>query len=128
MGDVGSGYIGYVLAVLVLAAAVENPAAIFVWLILGALFFVDATATLVRRVLRGDRVQDAHRIHAYQWLARRWESHRSVTICFALLNVFILLPLAVWSALEPEHAGYIVLATVGTLTCVAVLTGSGRAE
>ena len=42
MGDVGSGYLGYVIAVLVLAAAAEHPVMIPVWLVLGALFFVDA--------------------------------------------------------------------------------------
>ena len=37
-------------------------------------FFVDATVTLVRRGLRGERVHEAHRPHAYQWLARRWQA------------------------------------------------------
>jgi len=29
---------------------------------------VDATVTLLKRLLRGERVYEAHRSHAYQWL------------------------------------------------------------
>ena len=72
LGDAGSGYLGYVTAVLALASARGNSDAIWVWLILGGVFFVDATVTLVRRVLRGEHVHEAHRTHSYQWLARRW--------------------------------------------------------
>ena len=92
MGDVGSGYLGYVIGVLALAAGREDPTALWVWLILGGVFFVDATVTLIRRVLRGDRVYEAHRSHAYQWLARRWQSHESVTITTTAVNVLWLLP------------------------------------
>src|SRR5204863_14870 len=70
MGDVGSGYVGYVIGVLTLAASRDNPVAVWIWLLLGGAFFVDATVTLVRRMLRGEAVHEAHRSHAYQWLAR----------------------------------------------------------
>src|SRR5262249_277790 len=79
VGDVGSGYLGYVIAVLALASARTDPVALWAWLILGGVFFVDATMTLARRCLRGERVLEAHRSHAYQWLARRWGSHSKVT-------------------------------------------------
>jgi len=49
MGDVGSGYIGYFLSVLAIAAARYDSVAIWVWLVLGGVFFVDSTVTLVRR-------------------------------------------------------------------------------
>lgn len=71
MGDAGSGYIGYAMAVLALAATRESPG-LWVWLILGGVFFVDATTTLPRRLMRGEQPHTAHRCHAYQWLARRW--------------------------------------------------------
>ena len=128
MGDVGSAYLGYVIAILGLAAAGEQPAAIPVWLLLGSLFFVDATVTLVRRIARGDRVYEAHRIHAYQWLARRWGSHKRVTVALIILNLSVLLPAAVWCTVHPEHAIYIVPATVAALGSAALLAGSGRDE
>ena len=70
MGEVGSGYLGCVIAVLALAATREDPVSLRIWLILGGVFFGDATVTLLRCLLRGERVYEAHRSHAYQWLAR----------------------------------------------------------
>ena len=128
MGDVGSGYLGYVIAVLVLAAAAEHPVVIPVWLVLGAFFFVDATVTLMRRVARGERPYEAHRTHAYQWLARRWDSHRRVTVGLTVLNVALLLPLAVWCALQPESAIFILLGVVSLLSAAAIFVGAGRSE
>lgn len=128
MGDVGSGYLGYFIAVLALQAVHENPAAVWVWLILGALFFVDATVTLVRRTLRGERVHEAHRNHAYQWLARRWRSHRRVTLAALSLNLLVLLPCALFAALHPEYALWILLLAFAALVVLVLLAGSGRRE
>jgi Fuc2NAc and GlcNAc transferase len=128
MGDVGSGYLGYVIAVLVLAAAAEHPVMIPIWLVLGALFFVDATVTLLRRIARGERPYEAHRTHAYQWLARRWGSHRRVTLGLSFLNLTVLLPVAIWCALQPERSIYIMLGAVGLLGAAAVVVGSGQSE
>ncbi len=80
MGDVGSNYLGFCLAVLTLAAGQLQPSWLWVWLILAAVFIVDATVTLVRRLVRGERVHQAHRSHAYQQLSRRWRSHSRVTL------------------------------------------------
>jgi Fuc2NAc and GlcNAc transferase len=128
MGDVGSGYLGYVVAVLALAATRENPAALWIWLILGAVFFVDATVTLVRRMVRGDRVHQAHRSHAYQWLARRWGSHRRVTVAVMMLNLIWLLPCAFVVTLHPDHAVAIAVVALAPLLVLAFAAGSGRRE
>jgi len=128
MGDVGSGYLGYLIAILVLVSAVDSPVAIWVWLILGGGFFIDATTTLVRRLARRERVYEAHREHAYQWLARRWDSHRPVTIGLMAVNLIWLLPFAVWSALQPDRAAFIVVGAYLPLLIAAVLAGAGRAE
>ena len=128
MGDVGSCYIGYVLAVLVLASASQHPAAIWMWLVLGGAFFVDATVTLVRRLTRGQRVYNAHREHAYQWQARRFGSHATVTTMFTALNVLWLLPAAILCAFQPERAIYITGCAFLPLIVIAVIAGAGRAE
>ena len=127
MGDVGSGYLGYVIAVLALAAARENPVALWAWLILGGVFFVDATVTLLRRLLRGERVYEAHRSHAYQWLARRWGSHAKVTCAVMIVNVLWLLPCAVFATRRPSLAAATVIFAFAPLVLVAVAT-SGRRE
>jgi Fuc2NAc and GlcNAc transferase len=128
MGDVGSGYLGYAIAVLALAAARENSVALLVWLILGAVFFVDATVTLLRRLARRERVYEAHRSHAYQWLARRWQSHRRVTVAVLLVNFFWLLPCALVAVRHPVWAGWMVVLAIVPVTVAALLAGAGRAE
>jgi Fuc2NAc and GlcNAc transferase len=128
MGDVGSGYLGYVIAVLALVAMRENPVALWSWLILGGLFFADATITLVRRTLRGERLHEAHRSHAYQWLSRRWGSHRRVTVATSLVNVLWLLPCALLASLHPHYAAWITCGALTPVTLALVFAGSGRKE
>ncbi len=128
MGDVGSCYIGYVLAVLVLASANQHSVAIWVWLVLGGGFFIDATITLIRRLTRGERVYNAHREHAYQWQARRFCSHATVTSAFTAINVLWLLPAAILCAFQPERAIYIAGSAFLPLIVLAIASGAGRAE
>ena len=68
MGDVGSQFCGFVLAVLAVAAgrfqAVELSVVIVPMLLAGVLF--DVAFTLVRRLLAGERLMQAHRSHLYQ--------------------------------------------------------------
>jgi UDP-N-acetylmuramyl pentapeptide phosphotransferase/UDP-N-acetylglucosamine-1-phosphate transferase len=70
MGDVGSGSIG--LLVFVFSAMLWRVEHALLWpaLILSSSFVVDASLTLLTRMLRGRRWYTAHREHLYQWLAR----------------------------------------------------------
>ena len=94
MGDAGSTYLGFIIALLALMTIAAGTLSLPQWLILGAAFITDATVTLARRVLRRERVFEAHRRHAYQALSRRWGSHGPVTLSFIGVNVIWLLPLA----------------------------------
>jgi len=94
MGDAGSGFLGIVLGLLALQAGWINPLLFWGWLILLGVFVVDATYTLVRRLLRGDKVYEAHRSHAYQYASRRHGSHRPVSLAVAAINLAWLLPVA----------------------------------
>jgi len=128
LGDVGSGYLGYVIAVLALSANRDNPVALWIWLLLGGAFFVDATVTLLRRLLRGEQVYQAHRSHAYQWLARRWGSHRKATVAFLAVNILWLLPWAMLARRFPSHAALSVVAALAPLALLAAMLGAGRSE
>lgn len=88
MGDVGSGFLGLILASLALASESQGGIPILVWSILAAIFIVDATATFFRR-LRHGKWRDAHRSHAYQRLVRAGWSHARVAISVAALNVVL---------------------------------------
>jgi Fuc2NAc and GlcNAc transferase len=128
LGDVGSGYSGYVIVVLAVAATRDSPTALWVWLILGGVFFCDATVTLTRRVLRGERVYEAHRSHGYQWLTRRWGGHRKVTLAVIAVNLVWLLPWAALTAKFPAYGVVSVIAALAPLSLLAVTLGSGRRE
>jgi Fuc2NAc and GlcNAc transferase len=95
MGDAGSGFLGLVLAVLSVQAAWIEPAYFWGWVILLGVFIVDATFTLLRRLLRGDKVYQAHRSHAYQYASRVYGRHLPVTLATALITLGWLLPWAI---------------------------------
>lgn len=96
MGDAGSGFLGITLGVLSLQASWVAPQLLWSWLILLGVFIVDATFTLLRRLMRGDKIYEAHRSHAYQYASRRFGRHLPVTLAVAALNLFWLLPIALW--------------------------------
>lgn len=127
LGDTGSGYLGYMIAVLALASARTNPTALWTWLILCGAFCVDATFTLLRRLSRGERVYEAHRTHAYQLLARRWASHKRVTLAVTLVNLAWLLPLAMLTVRYPQYACWIALIALLPLVAIAGAVGAGSA-
>lgn len=120
MGDVGSCYIGYVLACLALADTRLQPAAWQGWILLGGVFVTDATVTLISRIVCGDRLQDAHRGHAYQRLSRHWRSHRAVTMSVIGVNLLWLSPMAWWMHLRPDLAGRILLCSLAPLILITV--------
>lgn len=94
MGDAGSGFLGLVLGILAIQAAAVSPPMFFGWIILLGVFIIDATVTLVRRILRGERFYEAHRSHAYQYASRRHGAHRPVTVAVGMINLLWLLPWA----------------------------------
>jgi glycosyltransferase WbpL len=87
MGDVGSCFLGFVFAVLALASENARQLPALAWLILMGVFFADATVTLVRRMLRGERWYAAHRTHAYQRAVQAGMTHHRVTLVVVALNV-----------------------------------------
>lgn len=93
MGDVGSTFIGILIGALSLITANNGSLDFAVWVILLAVFFTDASYTLLVRLLRGEKIYQAHRSHAYQHLSIRY-GHKFVTIGVFLINVLWLLPLA----------------------------------
>ncbi|HVT43731.1 MAG TPA: glycosyl transferase [Thermoanaerobaculia bacterium] len=84
LGDVGSGALGLLLALLVLR--VWEGGTPFIAAALPLLpFLCDTSATLIRRIARGDRIFEAHRKHFYQLLTIAGWSHPSVTALWSAL-------------------------------------------
>lgn len=126
MGDVGSGYLGYCLAVVALAASKGSPPIFNAWLVLYAVFIVDATVTLIRRAARLERVYQPHRSHAYQRLSRRWGGHAPVTKGLTVVNLILLAPLAWACVAKPGFASWWMAAAFLPLTLLSIAAGSGR--
>lgn len=127
MGDAGSGFLGITLGLLSLQAAWVSPSLFWAWFILLGVFISDATVTLLRRMLRGERVYEAHCSHAYQHVSRKMGRHLPVTLCVAAINVFWLLPIAWWVASGGSDIAGVVLAYLPLLTFSAFL-GAGQPE
>ena len=94
MGDVASGFLGYVFVVFVVFSEQVNVLPFSSWLLLLSLFVADATFTLVSRMLRREILFHAHREHAYQVMVRSGKSHAVVTSAFVFMNVFLLVLVA----------------------------------
>lgn len=95
MGDAGSGFLGLIVGLLTIIATAKAPELLWCWLILLGVFIVDATWTLMRRLLRGDKIYEAHRSHAYQYASRQYRSHKAVVYAVLVINLLWLAPLAV---------------------------------
>jgi UDP-N-acetylmuramyl pentapeptide phosphotransferase/UDP-N-acetylglucosamine-1-phosphate transferase len=89
MGDVGSAFLGFTFAALpLLARNMANyawdllpiAAVLFVWF-----FLFDSVVTLVRRLVRGEKIWVAHKEHLFQRLVTSGLSHLQVTIIYGLL-------------------------------------------
>ncbi len=96
LGDVGSVPLGFLLGWLLLSLAARGHWAAA--LILPLYYLADATLTLMRRALRGERVWRAHREHYYQRAVQRGLSHAAVVRAVLAANV-VLAALAALAAL-----------------------------
>lgn len=93
LGDVGSQAIGYWLAVLAVAAAGFDTTQVpfFLVPVLLAAPLFDVAFTLLRRLLAGRRLSEAHRGHLYQVLQRSGWNPVAVTLLhwgFAVVHAF----------------------------------------
>jgi Fuc2NAc and GlcNAc transferase len=88
MGDIGSNVLGFWFGGLAVLSDRAGGPPLWIWILLGGSFVVDATITLIRRMARGEQWYAAHRIHAYQRAVQSGFSHAQVSlaiIAFALV-------------------------------------------
>ncbi|MFK0312807.1 glycosyltransferase family 4 protein [Pseudomonas sp. NPDC090233] len=128
MGDAGSGFLGLQLALLSLHAMNASPVLLWGWIILMGCFIVDATFTLARRLVRGDKVYEAHRSHAYQYASRQLGQHRAVSLAITAINIFWLLPIAALVVLAGFDAVLGVVIAYAPLLWLAIRFKAGQKE
>lgn len=105
MGDAGSNFLGYVLVAYGLLLVVEGAITVWTLLILLAVFVVDTTTTLIKRMRAGLVWYHGHRSHAYQLVAMAHRSHVRVVAGITGINVVWLLPLAWFSTRVEDGQG-----------------------
>lgn len=117
LGDAGSIPLGFLAGALGLAGwrAALWPA----WfpLLVFSPFIVDASRTLLLRLLRGERVWQAHREHAYQRLVRCGWTHRRLA-----LTAYLLMAACALTALVLRDAGTTPV-TIGLALWAIIYTG-----
>lgn len=128
MGDAGSGFLGIVLGLFSIQAAWVTPRFFWSWLILLGVFIVDATWTLLRRFLRGEKFYEAHRSHAYQYASRYYGSHKTVALVIGGINVCWLTPLALWVGLAGLNALMGLVLAYLPLLLLAIYFRAGASE
>lgn len=103
MGDVGSGFLGLLLGILILLAAQQAAVLLYCGLILFGVFVVDATYTLSVRFCSRQKWYDAHCSHTYQRAAKQY-GHLRVLLASWAINLFWLLPVSLLVFLHPTYA------------------------
>jgi Fuc2NAc and GlcNAc transferase len=128
MGDACSGYLGFTLGLLAIVTSMQGAINLWAWLILCGVFVVDATTTLIRRMIRGEKWYEAHRSHAYQILSRRFGSHQKVSVGVMIINVFWLFPLAFLAAIFPYWGLLICCIALLSLLILVIRVGAGTSD
>lgn len=128
LGDAGSGFLGISIGILALQAGRVDAVLPAAWIILCGAFLMDASVTLVGRILRRERFWLAHREHAYQHLARRCGRHLPVSAGFALITALWSTPVASLVALHRIAPSTGLLVGCIPLAVVALVLGAGRPE
>ncbi|HIP69726.1 MAG TPA: glycosyltransferase family 4 protein [Chromatiales bacterium] len=128
MGDAGSGFLGIILGILSIQSLWVASQLFWAWLILLGVFIVDATVTLLRRVLQGEKFYQAHRSHAYQYASRKYNAHLPVTLAVLSINVMWLFPIAYLVAMKYIEGILGVLLAYFPLLMLALIFKAGVRE
>lgn len=121
LGDVGSIPLGYLFGWLCLLAASAGYWAVA--LILPAYYWADASLTLLRRALKGERLTNAHREHFYQRAVHvRHMSHAMVSAYIAAGNLLLFGAAWVAIAVSPWIGLLLALLPVGGLLVIFAQT------
>ncbi len=109
LGDVGSVPLGYLSGWLLLQTALAG----YWWAaaILPLYYLTDATATLLRRLARGEKIWEAHREHYYQRAVQGGLSHRQVSLRIIATNLVLITA----AAMTPKIGAWATLPAMGAV-------------
>ena len=127
MGDVGSGFLGFVLAVVALDLAARGELPLVGSMILLTGFWFDATYTLCVRMITGQQFVSAHRSHCYQKLAERL-GHGRTSAVYVVVGLGYFCPLAWLAAARPGLSWLALAAAVMPVLIGCVVLKAGLAN
>ena len=127
MGDVGSGFLGLLLGILILLATQQAAVLLYCGLILFGIFLVDSTYTLLYRFFSGQKWYDAHCSHTYQRAAKKYGHLRVLLFCWGI-NLFWLLPVSLLVFLHPHYALFGMMLGYLPLILLAYYFKAGQAD
>ncbi|MEM7018778.1 MAG: glycosyltransferase family 4 protein [Pseudomonadota bacterium] len=99
MGDAGASTLGFLAAAFALWAERDGIMPLWAAALIFSPFIADATFTLLRRLLKGEKVWQAHKTHCYQRLVELGWGHRKTVLweyavmlaaaCSGVMTVFL---------------------------------------
>lgn len=110
MGDVGSSTLGCFAAGMMLWGTTREIFPFWLGVLVFSPFIVDATITLLRRLVRGEKVWEPHATHYYQRLVRvGWGHRRTVLLQYAFMLGCSLSAFVALFASAPQQWGILAL-------------------
>lgn len=122
MGDVGSGFLGLTLGILILA---HNEISVWTWMILLSYFVTEACLTVLLRLAHRENITESHSQHAYQHLTRVIGDVKTLYLVI-LINMLWIFPIAILSARFPEYGVLLLLLASLPLLLAEFICGAGQ--
>jgi UDP-N-acetylmuramyl pentapeptide phosphotransferase/UDP-N-acetylglucosamine-1-phosphate transferase len=109
MGDVGSSFLGFLAAAFMLWADRDGVFPLWIGVLVFSPFIVDASVTLITRILKRERFWEAHKTHYYQRLVQLGWGHRRTALWEYLLMVLCALSAIFAQRLSPPGQWFIIV-------------------
>lgn len=119
MGDAGSIPLGFLAAAIGLSGWQQGVWSYWFPLLVFSPFIVDANVTLLKRILRREKIWQAHKSHYYQRLVQMGWGHRKT----ALLEYGVMLAAGISGIVATIYGGWLAMAIIAVwcLTYVAIM-------
>lgn len=119
MGDIGSISLGFIIGYLLIKLSLAGY--IMPCLIVAGYYLFDSTFTIIKRLINGKKIWEAHSEHFYQQAVRGGKSHSRTATYIAICNV-ALIAMAVTSLLNNNLLFGIIIPIIGTIISITILT------
>lgn len=119
MGDVGASTLGFLAATFILWGYHTHVFPLWMALLVFSPFIVDATVTLLKRLLQGEKIWTAHKSHYYQRLVQLGWGHKR-TVLWEYVLMFVCSSSAILASYLPAYAQWSLLIGWGGLYCFLI--------